>query len=134
MLLRLHEFLRFCLVGGVGFVVDAGLLEFLVSLGLSAWAARILSIALALQVTYLMHGAFTFRDHGGYSRARWLAFLSCNALGAAINYLLFLAVLMLAPFGEPFLDRQSALITGTAVALFCNYWMNRRFVFRKEDA
>ena len=126
------------MVGGTGSVVDAGVMEALVACGLPAAMARLLSILTALQVTYFLHGTFTFRDHDGYRLRGWAKFMGCNLTGALINYLLFLAVLSCTPFGEPRLDRLTGLVVGTGVALWFNYWANRRFVFacakKTEDA
>ena len=123
---RLHEFLRFALVGFVGFVVDAGLLELAVFLGLPAQSARVISILLALQVTYTLHGRFTFRRHGGYSRRAWLQFMLANLIGALLNYGTFL--LLLIDDTRP--TRLVALLGGTGVGLCFNYWANRKFAFR----
>ncbi|MEE2878068.1 MAG: GtrA family protein, partial [Pseudomonadota bacterium] len=46
------KFIRFALVGGVGFVVDAGMLVWLVSADVSPFAARVVSILLAMLVTW----------------------------------------------------------------------------------
>ncbi len=129
---RMHEFLRFCVVGGIGFLVDSGTMELLVHAGLPAPRARVLSILLAMQATYLLHGTFTYRNHRGHTRRAWATFMGCNALGAAINYLVFLAALQIAHLPQPMLNRQLALICGVAVAMWFNYWANRRFVFKHE--
>ena len=126
---RLHEFLRFCVVGFIGFVVDASVLELLVWLGLSAPQARIFSILVALQCSYLLHATFTFRGKAKTSRA-WLKFMIANLTGAGINYLTFLAIFTYSPIENPLLHRQTALVGGMSLALFFNYWANQRFVFR----
>jgi putative flippase GtrA len=128
------QFLRFCIVGGMAFALDYALLEMMVATGISAPLARVFSIAIALQASYFLHGAFTFRDHQGYSLARWSVFISSNLIGAGVNYAVFLAVMHAHFVSSQPLLRGVALIAGTAVALFFNYWANRRFVFTRKDS
>lgn len=130
---HLPEFLRFCVVGFTAFCVDSALLEVMVRLGMGQILARCISLGLALQISYLLHGIYTYRNHQGYSVKHWLQFIGSNLVGALVNYLVFIAVLFAAPFGEGFLTRLSALVAGTAVALFFNYWANKRFVFIAKE-
>lgn len=133
---RMIEFLRFCIVGFLGYLVDSAAMEALVYAGLSAAMARVISIPTALQCTFLLHGAFTFRAHGGYTRRAWITFMGCNLMGALINYLIFLAALQVIHLPQALWNRQLALVCGMAVAMWFNYWANRRFVFTppKEQA
>lgn len=128
MFARFHQFLRFCVVGLIGFVVDAAALELFVWFGLPAPFARVISMNIALQCTYLMHRSFTFKGHGNPRKA-WIKFMAANLTGALINYLVFLAALTYSPFSEPLLQRQFALFCGMGVAVNFNYWATRRFVF-----
>ncbi|MFM9889450.1 MAG: GtrA family protein [Rickettsiales bacterium] len=130
---RVTEFLRFCIVGLMGYFVDAGTLELLVHAGLESWLARVFSIPTALQCTYALHGLFTYRGHGDFSRRKWAGFMLYNLLGAAINYTIFLIVLRMLPFTSELAQRQGALFCGMAVALWFNYWATRHFVFRRAD-
>ncbi|MDX2095847.1 MAG: GtrA family protein [Alphaproteobacteria bacterium] len=131
--LRHREFLRFCMVGFLAFLVDSSLLELLVYTGLTAPVARGLSIAVALQCSYFLHGAFTFRAHGGYSIKSWMKFMLGNLMGAALNYGVFLLVLMAQVGADARIARLAALLAGTAVALLFNYWASRRFVFARRE-
>lgn len=131
--LRHREFLRFCVVGFLAFLVDSGLLELLVLTGLSPVTARAASIAVALQCAYFLHGAFTFRAHRGYSRAGWGKFMLSNLMGAALNYGVFLLVLAVQVSTDARIARLAALLSGTMVALLFNYWANRRFVFARGE-
>ncbi len=131
---RLAEIARFVLVGGFAFVVDASLLEFFIHLTLDPWLARILSIGIALQVSYLLHARFTYRGHAGISRKSWRTFLTSNLLGSAINYGTFLTLLTLNLGNNAQTSRLIALLTATAIAMMFNYWANRRFAFTRESS
>jgi putative flippase GtrA len=55
------RFLRFCLVGAAGSLVDAGLLQALVTLaGANPFVARVSSFLAAATVTWRLNRCFTF--------------------------------------------------------------------------
>jgi putative flippase GtrA len=126
------EFLRFCIVGGIAFLVDAAILEFLVLGEVPASTARVISIAIALQVSYLLHRRFTFSARHPHSTRRWGKFMAANLIGAVINYSTFLGLLAAALSADADTARALALLGSTFVALMFNYWANRRLVFAHE--
>lgn len=126
---RIHEFIRYCLVGLVGVGVDAGMLELLVGAGIAPLPARVVSMLVALLTTYLLHGRFTYRMERLASARRWLKFMASNLLGAAINYGIFALVLLTLPLADARATRLVALAAGTGIALGFNFWANRRFAF-----
>jgi putative flippase GtrA len=123
-------FWRFCVVGGIGFLTDAMMLELGVSAGLEPHIARVFSVVVALQVTYVLHRSFTFRGRNGKGFNRWLLFLGVNLVGCAVNYTVFVLVLAYVLHGEGRLERMIALCMSTGVSLLVNYTMNRLFVFK----
>lgn len=151
---RMREFFRFCLIGGVGFLVDSAVTNILFFLlaqeNLSmVLVARIIGMFVALQATYRLHRVFTFRGQTPHSRRSWVKFMQFNLIGAAINYVVFVvAGTLLARWIMPFIAGsesfymplfdantllfmivESAVIAGTIAGLLFNYWANRRFVF-----
>ena len=57
------QFLKFGLVGLVGFVVDAGALFLLIAFGdLGPYIGRIYSFLIAASVTWVLHRHFTFKS------------------------------------------------------------------------
>lgn len=125
---RLPRFLRFCLSGGVAFIVDNGLMECGVYAGLMPAVARLFSVTVALQVNYALQRSLTFHDTGQRGGRVWVRFLMSNALGVGVNYSIFLLGLSL--LGDGFIERQLSVVAGTAVALVFNYLANIHFVFR----
>ncbi|TNC10230.1 GtrA family protein [Methylobacterium terricola] len=123
------QFLRFCAVGLVGFLVDAGLLLAAVGLGLPPLAGRLLSWLAAASTTFALNRIVTFGDAAAAPVwRRWLLFLAANGLGGAVNYGVFGLVLgVAAPTGPRLVV---ALAAGTLAGLALNFWLSRRVVFR----
>jgi len=84
-----------------------------------------------MQATYALHRQFTYADAGTRGLRPWLMFMLANACGAGINYGVFMATLGVLHGGpQPLLERQFALVVGTAVSLAFNYRVNTRMVFK----
>jgi len=125
-----RQFAMFCLVGGIGFVVDAGLLWLLLNVtDLGPLIARLLSYLAAVTTTWLLHRRLTFPVAGCERKARqWVLFVVVNGAGAALNYGVYaLLVLFVGVFAE---HPVAAVAVGSAVALLVNFWANRTWVFR----
>jgi putative flippase GtrA len=84
---KLNQFLRFCVVGAIGFAIDAGILQALV-VGVQAnpYAARIASFLVAASATWLMNRTYTFSARHRATRTEWLRYVALMTLGALINY------------------------------------------------
>lgn len=120
------QLLRFSLVGGVGFVTDAGLTLTLHSaMGLGETSARMLGFLSAATVTWWLNLRFTFQARGGTSS--WVRYVAITSLGAAINIACYLGVVHL--LGTQALDLLAGVATGSLVALGFNFWVSRRWVF-----
>lgn len=82
--------MRFCLVGVVGFAIDAGILEALVSiLNVNPYVARIASFLCAANSTWLMNRSYTFKVQNKPSHKEWLCYVGSMVLGALVNYGVF---------------------------------------------
>lgn len=118
---------RFCAIGAFGFAVDATLLQLLIDLfAVPALAARLVSILVAVTTTWALHRPYTFRSADPDRLAEWSRFAAVNAIGAALNFAVFAAVLAVAPATPPL----AALAAGSAIALAANYLGSRLFAFR----
>ena len=129
----MKQLLFFCISGGVGFLVDAGVLYALIGLGLNPYAARVVSFLCAVFATYLVNSKYTFSHVRGQSRTRQAAkYLLAMSLGGACNYAAYAAMLAVLPHAR--LSPLFALMMGSFVGLFVNFASSKFWVFkhRKE--
>lgn len=124
------RFLRFCLVGGLGFVADTGTLVGAVRWGgLDPAPAKALSFGVAVLVTFEFNRRWAF---GAAPRGSWVstfaAYLGVQATGFMVNWLVFTACLVLGPSGAGRLVAFNALASIAALAV--NFLGARHLVFR----
>ena len=129
--LELHKsFALFVLAAAVGFVVDAGVVTFLVrELGWGPWEGRVVSFPLAVTSTWLLNRRYAFRSAArGDQRVEYAAYWAIQLAGAAVNFGIFGLCLHLAPvLAEwPFVP---VAIGGFAAMLF-NFTVARSTVYR----
>jgi putative flippase GtrA len=123
---ELLTFFRFCLVGAIGFAVDAGCtLAFTQLLGWPPALSRVAAFALAASTTWFLNRSFTFRSAA--SAATWLPYVLLTAFGAMLNFVIYMA--WLAAFGTRPVDIFLAVASGSAAALALNYAISRKHVF-----
>ncbi|WP_332815859.1 GtrA family protein [Ramlibacter sp.] len=129
---RLPPLLRFSLVGGVGFVVDGGLLQLLVSAaGWGPIAARAVSFPAAVLVTWWLHRGITFPEPGGSLLRSLARYLAVSVLGTGVNFGLYTALVLAsaAMAAQPIVPFAIASV----VALAFNYLGSKHFAFRRQD-
>src|SRR5215470_6405001 len=88
------QMLRFGIVGGIGFLVDAGLLHLMLKLGLGYYGGRLISFLAAATATWILNRSFTFRRetpsaiHSDplHPMGEWLAYLGLMVIGGVVNY------------------------------------------------
>jgi putative flippase GtrA len=85
-------FFRFVLVGGSGFLIDAGTTYLLILFGLSPSLARIPAIALAMACTWIANRKFTYEVKALRSTGEAIRYASVAAATALVNYLVFLVL------------------------------------------
>jgi putative flippase GtrA len=128
------QFLRFCAVGTVGFVVDAGLLYALMrGAGADPYSGRVASFLVAASVTWALNRSFTFRAVAGTRanlRRQWSEYVTLTAVGAGINYGVYVLCLLNSPSmrAVPTL----AVAVGAVVALAFNYLASKYLVFDRR--
>ena len=125
----LLTFLRFGLVGALGFVVDAGVMQALVSL--AVWGpveARAVSIPVAVLATWALNRTFTFRDRDVPALRSLARYIAVSAAGAAVNFVVYTALVLSshAMAAVP----MAPLAIASIVALIVNFLGSKHFAFR----
>ncbi len=124
----LVQFMKFGVVGVVGFMVDTAVVYGLrASLGL--YGAGAVSYIVAASGTWALNRAWTFRGRGrGKAHHQWALFLTTNLLGFALNrgtYALLVTFVALCAAQPVF-----AVAAGAVAGMFLNFRMSRSVVFR----
>ncbi len=123
-------FMRFCVVGGVGFIVDGGVLYGLVwQAHIDHFTARLCSFLVAVFATWTLNRLWTFRAQSGRNHAKeaGLYFL-VQGTGGAINIAAYSLAIALVPSLERWL--VIALAIGTAAGLMVNFLGSKHIAFR----
>jgi putative flippase GtrA len=84
-----RQIVLFAISGALGFVVDAGIVQFLVrELAVNPYGARVVSFLAAATTTWSFNRRYTFAGHGGNGsrRRELLRYLVAMAFGFALNY------------------------------------------------
>lgn len=126
-----RRFARFILVGCVGFAVDAGVLVLaLRHLTSSVYAARALSFATAVFVTWLCNRTFVFAGSGVGIVAEYGRYFTTQVTGALANLLIFVVLIELVPrlADTPVVP----LAVGAVAGALINYAGSAWWVFRPK--
>jgi putative flippase GtrA len=119
--------LAFLVSGATAFLVDALVLKALTALaGLHPILARIAAIALAMVAGWLMHRTFTFRVRARPSLAEFLRYAGVAWTAAAVNYGVFVLIVLAFAGIEPLV----ALLVSSAAAMAFAYIGMRFAAFR----
>jgi putative flippase GtrA len=120
------RFVRFALVGGTGFLVDAGTLAlFHHSIGLDPYLSRALSMLLAIFATWRLNRRLTFGASCASQAAEGLRYGLVAALTAGLNYSLYALTLLLWRDLAP----VTAAAAATVLTMFASYTGYSRLVF-----
>jgi putative flippase GtrA len=125
-------FIRFCVVGGIGFVVDAGVLYGLVGLGhLEPVPARFGSFVIAMSTTWALNRLWTFRSAQGHAHPAKQAglYFLVQITGGAVNIATYSAALAVFPGLVNWLFIPLAM--GTALGLVINFLGSKHIAFSK---
>lgn len=126
----IEQFLRFGVVGTVGFLVDSAVLLGMLALGLGPYGGRVISYVAAASTTFALNRAWTFRtaNRDAPVANQWGRFLLLNLVGFAANYGTYAALIASVPVvaAHPVLG----VAAGSVAGMFINFGLSRRFVFK----
>ena len=119
-------------VGGfIGFVVDAGIVQLLVSkFDADPYIGRLFSFVCAATATWLFNRRFTFHRRGDYTLfGEWTRYLVAMSAGFAINYATYALVVYFSDFVQawPAIGVAAGSLPGSAV----NFLGARHWVFSR---
>lgn len=124
------EVMQFLVVGGLGTVINLGLLTAFVALGAPDAVAVAGAILLSMLSNFILNRRFSFsgtRDHSSWLR-QIVTFFAATSVGALLNYVT--ALKLNARF--PALPLQVAALGGIAVGTVFNFAASRYLVFRRS--
>jgi putative flippase GtrA len=123
------KLLRFGIAGGLGFIVDAGVLTLLLhTTPLGPFIARLFAIALAMLTTWMFNRTFTFGRSGDSLAVEGFRYGSVGVTAALVNYGLYSALLLTMPDLRPL----AAMVFATAASMLLSFFGYSRFVFREK--
>jgi putative flippase GtrA len=125
-----RQFLRYALVGGIGFIVDASVLTLLISgLDFGLYVSRAVSFAVAVTVTWWINRHWVFQAVASTTR-EYSGYFTVQLAGAVVNLGIYVLAIELIPaFAEA---PVVPLAIGASAALLANFFLVRRYVFRRS--
>ena len=121
------RFIRFALVGGIGFLIDAGLLALLhYGAGLDPYTSRLISISASAFTTWRLNRSLTFGASDRSQTTEGIRYALVAAATAGFNYLVYAALLLALLTLPPII----AAIAATLAAMFFSYAGYSRLVFQ----
>jgi putative flippase GtrA len=130
---EMRQFLLFCISGAIGFLVDAGIVQWLVAgMGQDPYLSRLVSVLCAMTATWAFNRRYTFQPRRDEPLWReWLRYCVAMLGGFAVNYSVYAGMVYAFPLVRswPLLGVAAGSIAGLVV----NYASSRWWVFRKSN-
>jgi len=118
--------IRFLGVGGLGLVTDLGVFTAVIEQGVSPFAARLVSLAVATLLTWRLNRALTFDYSGRRTADEAMRYAAVAVAAQAVSYAGF-AILVVAVFRAV---PQLAVLCGAAAGATVSYSGQALFAFR----
>jgi len=122
-----ESFIRFGIVGTLGFVWDTGTVYILRNVT-NLYVAGTCSFLVAATLNWIINRLWTFRhvQHAA-AHVQWAKFIVANAVGFVVNRGAFFLLVALSPLvvKHPVIG----IAAGSAAGLVFNYFLSKRFVF-----
>ena len=129
---QLRRFIPFCVVGGIGFAVDVGILALLVrGFEIDPLIARLASFPCAMTVTWYLNRRVTF-SHAVSNKPgeEWLRYAIVSMTGNLVNFIVYASCMRLSQL--MFTYPELALAVASMVAMAFNYIGFSRYAFRNK--
>jgi putative flippase GtrA len=124
------QFLRFCIVGCIGFIVDASIVySGYTYFSMDPYLTRIISYLTAATTTWKLNRRFTFPQNLNRRLHReWSYYVTANAIGGTANYITYIVCLWY--FQEIDNGIIIGVAAGSAVGLAFNFSASKWWVFK----
>jgi len=124
-------FIKFCITGASGVLINLGVFSALLSLGLNKFVASPIAIQCSIITNFVGNNYWTFRRRNlvGPVHARGLRFNVVSILSLAISYLTFVLLSHVFPGVAPQVNQFVGIVPATLV----NYFLNSYWTFRNES-
>jgi dolichol-phosphate mannosyltransferase len=121
-------FIKFCITGASGVLVNLGVFSVLMALGVNKFVASPIAIQCSIITNFLGNNYWTFRRRNlvGPVGARGVRFNFVSLLSLCVSYLTFVALSR----GFPRIAPQAAQLIGIVPATLVNYFLNSYWTFR----
>jgi len=142
----LAQFFRFCIVGGIGAVVDFGSYAIITRLfnfwktwtifGQQIIVANMVSVFLAITSNFFWNKYWAFKDASKKVAGQWLQFFVLNSVTYILNQLLVSLIIFhtsLEKITGAKTEDIVAKIIAVAIILFLNFAISKFIVFRKKS-
>lgn len=126
----LSQLFRFALVGAIGFIVNALLVE-LLALYTGPVVAQLLAFPVAATSTWLMNRRFTFAATAPASFSEWRKYLLANTAGMVANNGFYFLTVLSSDFA--YKHPVIGVAAGSVAGLFFNFVATRAYVFKARS-
>ncbi len=128
----LRQFITFGIVGAAGFLVDAGVLQCALILGLGLYAGRIVSYLAAATATWILNRRYTFKgSSGGGAFSEWARFVVSQLSGAAVNLSVYGVLVYFSPLAAKW--PVIGVAAGSMAGLLINFIAARAYAFKHRE-
>lgn len=128
----MRQFLLFFVGGFIGFLIDAGIVQLLVSaFAANPYLSRLLSFLAAASATWLFNRRFTFKNVRHYGRfGEWSRYLLAMSGGFLVNFSIYSALV----YHHGLFQRLPALAVafGSLGGFVINFSASRLWIYRQR--
>ena len=119
------QFIKFCVVGGTGVVVDFGItFLFKEKLKLNKYIANSLGFMAAASTNYLLNRWWTFRSHDPEVAQQYVQFVGISAIGLILNNIIIYLL-----NDKALLNFYLSKLIAIGLVTLWNFFMNYYFTF-----
>ena len=125
----MNKFLKFALVGSIGFIVDAIILLVLVHIfDQTIIFSRIIAFFLAVFVTWIINRNFTFLRNTSYKKGKeYIYYLTIQTIGAILNLIIFIVLIDFVELFKNYLILPLGI--ASILVMFFNYFMIKNKIY-----